>query len=57
MLQVLQQMKNEMRKKMEREIEMFQEQLYRDEDDEYFRQIEADRLRHQLQVSRQAAAL
>lgn len=50
-------MKNEMRKKMEREIEMFQEQLYRDEDDEYFRQIEADRLRHQLQVSRQAAAL
>ena len=56
-MQVLQQMKSEMRKKMEREIGMFQEQLYRDEDDEYFRQIEADRLRHQLQVSRQAAAL
>lgn len=56
-VQVLHQMKSEMRKKMEHEIEMFQEQLYRDEDDEYFRQIEADRLRHQLQVARQAAVL
>ena len=56
-VQVLHQMKSEMRKKMEHEIELFQEQLYRDEDDEYFRQIEADRLRHQLQVARQAAVL
>ncbi|XP_072042870.1 uncharacterized protein [Amphiura filiformis] len=48
---VMEQMKREMRRKMEREIRDFQEQLYRDEDTEYFRQIEADRMRKELQMA------
>ncbi len=50
-------MKRELRHKMESEIENFQEQLYRDEDDEYFRQIDADRLKHQLQMARYQACI
>ncbi|KAK2184386.1 hypothetical protein NP493_267g00008 [Ridgeia piscesae] len=49
---ILEQMKKELRKKMEKEVKDFQEQLCRDDDDAYFRQIDADRLRHQLQMSR-----
>lgn len=37
-----------MRRKMEDEIRGFQEQLYRDEDTAYFRQLEADRMKARL---------
>ncbi len=50
-------MKNEMRRKMETEIRQFQDELYRDEDEEYFRQLEADRLRQQLHVAKYAARI
>jgi len=42
---------------MEREIREFQEQLYRDEDEAYFRQIDADRIRHQLNLARYQAKI
>lgn len=51
-LQVLEQMKKELRKKMEREIQDFQEQLFRDDDDIYFRQLDADRLKEELRVAK-----
>ena len=35
----------------EQEIRDVQEQMYQDEDTEYFRQLEADRLRGDLQVA------
>ena len=44
-------MKKQLKEKMERDIDMFQEQMYRDEDDEYFRQLDADRLRHQVNMA------
>ena len=50
-------MKRELRQKMESEIQNVQDQLYRDEDDEYFRQIDADRLRYQLQMARYQARI
>jgi centrosomal protein CEP95 len=37
---------------MEKDIEDFQEQLYRDEDEAYFRQLDADRLRHELNMAK-----
>ena len=51
-LQVMEQMKRELRRKMEKDVRDFQEQLYRDEDSEYFRQIEADRMERELQMAR-----
>jgi len=48
---LLRQMKNGLRKKMEREIEDLQEQIFRDDDDAHFREIEADRIRRQLQLA------
>ncbi len=50
-------MKTEMRRKMEQDVEAFQEQLYRDDDDEYWRQLEADRLRSQITAVRRATAV
>ncbi|XP_041363421.1 LOW QUALITY PROTEIN: centrosomal protein of 95 kDa-like [Gigantopelta aegis] len=49
---VLDQMKKELRKKMEKEIQNFQDQLFRDEDDAYFRQLDADRLKHELHMAK-----
>ncbi|XP_078612173.1 centrosomal protein of 95 kDa-like [Branchiostoma floridae x Branchiostoma japonicum] len=49
---VLEKMRRELRQKMEQEIKGLQEQLTRDEDDAYFRQLEADRLRRQLNFAR-----
>ncbi|XP_078691780.1 centrosomal protein of 95 kDa-like [Branchiostoma floridae x Branchiostoma belcheri] len=49
---VLEKMRRELRQKMEEEIKGLQEQLTRDEDDAYFRQLEADRLRRQLNFAR-----
>ena len=45
-------MKRELRDKMEHEIREIQQRIARDEDDEYFRQIDADRLKQKLQLSR-----
>ena len=56
-IQIVEQMKKELRQKMEHEIQNVQEQLYRDEDEEYFRQLDADRLRHQLQLARYQATI
>ncbi|XP_048738682.1 centrosomal protein of 95 kDa-like [Ostrea edulis] len=49
---VLEQMKKEMRKKMESEIQQLQDQLVRDDDDAYFRQLDADRVIHNLQLAK-----
>ncbi|XP_078340218.1 centrosomal protein of 95 kDa-like [Crassostrea virginica] len=49
---VLQQMKKELRQKMETEIGQLQEQLVRDDDDAYFRQLDADRVIHNLQLAK-----
>lgn len=51
-MQVLQQMKKELRQKMETEIGQLQEQLVRDDDDAYFRQLDADRVIHNLQLAK-----
>ncbi|XP_022092702.1 centrosomal protein of 95 kDa-like isoform X2 [Acanthaster planci] len=48
---VMEGMKRDMRRKMEQEVRVFQEQMYRDEDTEYFRQLEADRMRRELQMA------
>ncbi|KAJ8302079.1 hypothetical protein KUTeg_021066 [Tegillarca granosa] len=49
---VLEQMKKELRKKMEKEIKDLQEQLCRDDDDAYFRQLDADRVIQDLQMAK-----
>lgn len=45
-------MKKDLRHKMEKEIVDIQSQLFRDEDDAYYRQLDADRLRHELQLAK-----
>ena len=45
-------MKRELRAKMEKEIREIQQRIARDEDDEYFRQVDADRLKQRLQLAR-----
>lgn len=44
-------MRRELRNRMEKEIQDLQEAMIRDEDDAYFRQLDADRLRHRLQTA------
>ncbi|XP_078258032.1 centrosomal protein of 95 kDa-like [Rhinoraja longicauda] len=46
----LQKLKNELRSKMEKEIRELQEMITRDDDNEYFRELEAERLQRQLQM-------
>ncbi|ESP03773.1 hypothetical protein LOTGIDRAFT_110058, partial [Lottia gigantea] len=48
----LDQLKKELRKKMEKEIQGYQDQLFRDDDDAYFRQLDADRLRQELHLAK-----
>lgn len=48
-------MRKELRCKLEREVKEFQDNLQRDEDSAYFRQLEADRLRGKFQMSTQSA--
>lgn len=48
-------MKKELRKKMESEIRLLQEQLVRDDDDVYFRQLDSDRVIHDLKVAKYQA--
>lgn len=40
-----------LRRKMEDEITNLQEQIARDDDDIYYRELEADRIRRQLQLA------
>ena len=49
--QVMHQMRRELRQKMEKGIQEFQENLTREEDSAYFRQLEADRLRREFQLA------
>lgn len=48
-------MRRELRCKLEREVKEFQDNLQRDEDSAYFRQLEADRLRGKFQLASQSA--
>ncbi|BFZ17567.1 hypothetical protein BsWGS_20607 [Bradybaena similaris] len=51
--QMLERMKKELRNKMETEIKQYQEQIIRnDDDDAYFRQADADRLKQYLHTAR-----
>ena len=50
--QVLETMRKELRKKMESEIRVLQEQLVRDDDDVYFRQLDADRVIRDLKLAK-----
>ncbi|XP_067044214.1 centrosomal protein of 95 kDa-like [Acropora muricata] len=52
---VVRQMRRELRCKLEREVKEFQDNLQRDEDSAYFRQLEADRLRGKFQLASQSA--
>ena len=45
-------MKMELRKKMEKDIRDFQEQLKLDEDDYYYRQLDAEKVVQQLNMTR-----
>ena len=45
-------MKKDIRKKMETEIKHLQEHLVRDDDDAYFRQLDADRVVQDLQMAK-----
>ncbi|CAL1540509.1 unnamed protein product [Lymnaea stagnalis] len=49
---LLERMKRELRKKMEEEIKQYQEQIFHDDDDVHFRQVDADRLRKHLHHAR-----
>ncbi|XP_076810131.1 centrosomal protein of 95 kDa-like [Clavelina lepadiformis] len=48
---LLRQMKSGLREKMEREVRDLQERIVRDDEDIYFREMEADRIRRQLQLA------
>ncbi|CAH1795667.1 unnamed protein product [Owenia fusiformis] len=49
---VLNQMKRELRRKMEADIHDFQDQMQRDDDEAYFRQLDADRIRNELYAAK-----
>ncbi|XP_077980489.1 centrosomal protein of 95 kDa-like [Glandiceps talaboti] len=48
---VMERMKKELRQKMEKEIQDLQENMHREEDTAYFRQLEADRMRRELHLA------
>nr|XP_039265456.1 centrosomal protein of 95 kDa-like [Styela clava]XP_039265458.1 centrosomal protein of 95 kDa-like [Styela clava]XP_039265459.1 centrosomal protein of 95 kDa-like [Styela clava] len=50
-MKLIRQMKRGLRQKMEKEIGDLQDMIARDDEDAYFREIEADRLRRQLQLA------
>lgn len=49
--QALQKLKRELRGKMEREIGELQRIIVQNDDDDYFRDLEAERLRNRLQMA------
>ena len=51
LVQVLERMKRELRRKMEQEIGELQRRLWQEDDDVYHRQLDADRLRRQLHLT------
>ena len=56
-MQVLEQMRRELRCKMEREISELQRRLWHDDDDVYFRELDAERVRRELHVAHCQARL
>ncbi|XP_005106126.1 centrosomal protein of 95 kDa [Aplysia californica] len=54
---VLERMKRELRQKMEAEIKQYQDQLFHDEDDAHWRQVDADRIKQQLHMARYSAKI
>ena len=48
-------MRTELQRKLEGDVKEFQENLQRDEDSAYFRQLEADRLRGKFQLATRKA--
>ena len=51
-LQALEQMRRELRHKMEREISELQRRMWHDDDDVYFRELDAERVRRELRLAR-----
>ena len=51
MFQVVDDMRKGIRQRMENDIKDLQEELVRDEDSAYFRQLDADNLRKELQLA------
>jgi centrosomal protein CEP95 len=49
--QVIHDMQRNLRGKLKKEVTEIQETLVRDEDDAYFRRLDAERLRRQLQMA------
>lgn len=49
--QAVQKMKRELRNKMEREIKELQQIIIHDDEDDYFRELEVDRLRRRVQMA------
>ncbi|XP_043936816.1 centrosomal protein of 95 kDa [Protopterus annectens] len=47
----LQKLKKELRSKMEKEIKELQDMITKDDDDAYFRELEAERLKHRIQMA------
>ncbi|KAI8741992.1 centrosomal protein of 95 kDa [Biomphalaria glabrata] len=50
--QMLERVKRELRKKMEAEIKLYQEQMFQDDDNVHFRQKDADRVKQHLHLAR-----
>jgi len=50
-------MRRELRHKMEREVGEIQRRLWQDDDDVYFRQLDADRMRRELRLAHCQARL
>lgn len=49
---MLERVKRELRKKMEAEIKLYQEQMFQDDDNVHFRQKDADRVKQHLHLAR-----
>lgn len=50
-------MKRELRKKMEKEIIDFQRRMWEDEDDVYYRELDAERVKHELSLAQYRSQL
>lgn len=50
-------MKRELRKKMEKEITDFQRRMWEDEDDVYYRELDAERVKHELSLAQYRSQL
>jgi centrosomal protein CEP95 len=55
--QMLDMMKQELRKQMEKEIAHIQNEMFRDEDNVYFREIEAARMKQDLHMAKYEARI